>query len=308
MRRLSARIVVATAVLAIVVTVAWVSGTLACRRSARTFTLTGVASLGRWTLEPVNGLNYGVKDFEPATLFVRTGDDVVIHLRSADAFHRFYLPQFSVGPIDVEPGKTVTARFKAAQKGVFQFYCTSICGPCHFHMRGWLVVTDPGVTPIERPPMPWAVCTPEHAPIPADAGLVQSGTLLYRRKGCFTCHGPDGGGGVPNDNSTAGSIPSHDTTAGKLFLLTREDAEAFLSVLDSSPSLEQDETVTAFPIVRTRFLNAKEIIRKGRFTTKADPRGPQPPLQMPAWQYLLTEREIDALIAYFVTLQNWDDQ
>ena len=28
---------------------------------------------------------------------------------------------------------------------------------------------------------------------------------------------------------------------------------------------------------------------------------------MPAWQYLVDDREIDALLAYFVSLYLWDD-
>ena len=40
--------------------------------------LTGVAADGVWTLEAVNGLNYWWKTFEPATLYVTEGDEVII--------------------------------------------------------------------------------------------------------------------------------------------------------------------------------------------------------------------------------------
>ena len=63
------------------------------------FNLTGVAGSGVWTLDDVNGLNYWWKRFEPATLSVQEGDRVVINLRSADLFHRFYIPAFQVGPV-----------------------------------------------------------------------------------------------------------------------------------------------------------------------------------------------------------------
>jgi hypothetical protein len=55
-------------------------------------------------------------------------------------------------------------------------------------------------------------------------------------------------------------------------------------------------------------MNAKEIVRNGRYTAGADPHGPEPPLQMPAWEYLLEEREIDALLAYFVSLNEWNEE
>lgn len=297
-------------VLAVTVGVTWNNAARRSDDATRTFDLTGIGALGRWTLEPVTGLNYALKDFEPATLFVETGDTVVLHLRSADVFHRFYLPEFSVGPVDVEPGHTATVRFTASHSGVFQFYCTSMCGACHFQMRGWIVVTDSGDPPIVPPSLSWAQCVPEPTQIPPGTGLVETGALLYKQKGCASCHGPAGRGGIPNDNSTRGTVPAHDTTAEKLFLRRREDADAFIRILEASGDLMSgaDAGIPAFPIVRTRFVNAREIIRKGRYTTGADPRGPQPPLQMPAWQFLLEDREIDALLAYFVSLQQWDDR
>ena len=60
-------------------------------------------------------------------------------------------------------------------------------------------------------------------------------------------------------------------------------------------------------IVVTRFANAEEIIRTGRYSAKLEPEGAEPPLQMPAWQYLVEEREIDALLVYFVSLYPWEE-
>ena len=73
--------------------------------------------------------------------------------------------------------------------------------------------------------------------------------------------------------------------------------------------MDSDEApeIAMFPVVKTRYENAKEIIRKGRYSSKADPAGPEPPLQMPAWQYIIGEREIDALLLYFVSLYPWEE-
>ena len=100
-----------------------------------------------------------------------------------------------------------------------------------------------------------------------------------------------------NSNTSAG-IVAHN----------REDAEAFIALEEAPGDLAavEETGIAAFPAVRERFLAAKEIVRKGRFTAKADPGGPQPPLQMPAWAYLLEEREIDALLVYFVSLYDWE--
>ncbi len=298
------------AVTAAVAWFGWSSDAAPEGRKTVVFNLTGVASAGVWTVQPVNGLTYWWKRYEPATLYVEEGDEVVIHLRSGDVFHRFYLPTFAVGPVGVEPGHTVTVRFTADRRGVFQYYCTSMCGGCHFYMRGWIVVSGDGETPIEPPPILCTLCRPDDLPLPDTTDLVDTGSYLYLEKGCVTCHGPEGQGGIVNHNSINSPVPAHNTTAQKLFLETPEDAEAFIELVTSSAdlgSLEEPPEIALFPVVRTRFDNAKEIIRKGRYSSKIDATGPEPPLQMPAWQYIVDEREIDALLVYFVSLYPWDE-
>lgn len=273
--------------------------------------LTGVAADGVWTLEAVNGLNYWWKTFEPATLYVTEGDEVIINLSSADVFHNFYLPVFSVGPVGVEPGHMATVRFTADRPGVYQYYCTSMCGGCHFYMRGWLVVTARGEKPVKPPPIMCTLCRPEEERPSSFTSLVNHGAYLYLEKGCVTCHGPEGQGGIANPNSVNSPVPAHNTTAEKLFLASEEDAEIFIELIEEVGDLseieEPPEGISRFPVVRARYDNAKEIIRKGRYSSKAALDGPEPPLQMPAWQYIVEEREVDALLAYFVSLYLWEE-
>lgn len=279
-------------------------------RGAVVFNLTGVASDGVWTRSAVNGLNYWWRDFEPATLYVRTGDEVVIHLRSADVYHRFYIPAFEVGPVAVEPGHVETVRFTADRPGVYQYYCTSMCGGCHFYMRGWLVVTDDGAEPVEPPPIMCTLCRPEDRPPASFASLVELGSWTYLEKGCVTCHGPDGRGGVDNPNSANSPVPEHASTAEKIFLASPEDAEALIGLMDRGAdlaALDEEPEITAFPVVRARYQNARQIIMGGRYSSKVDPNGPEPPLQMPAWRYILEDRQIDALLVYFVSLYDWEE-
>ncbi|MBD3854075.1 MAG: hypothetical protein IFJ96_04780, partial [Acidobacteria bacterium] len=103
----------------------------------------------------------------------------------------------------------------------------------------------------------------------------------------------------------------HNTTAEKLFLASEEDAEFFIELIEEVGDLseieEPPEGISRFPVVRARYDNAKEIIRKGRYSSKAALDGPEPPLQMPAWQYIVEEREVDALLAYFVSLYLWEE-
>ena len=72
-------------------------------------------------------------------------------------------------------------------------------------------------------------------------------------------------------------------------------------------TVDEAPEVSRFAVVRTRYLNAKEIVRQGRFSAKLNPEGPIPPLQMPAWDYLIEERQIDALLVYFVSLYEWEE-
>jgi len=280
------------------------------RPGARIFNLTGVAADGVWTLSDVNGLNYWWRHFEPATLYVTEGDRVEINLRSADLLHCFYIPAFSVGPVDIEPGHSQTVSFRASSSGVFQYYCTSMCGNCHFYMRGWIVVTAPGEDPVEPPPIACPLCLPDYGPPPVTDRLAEVGAYIYLQKGCITCHGPEGRGGIENPNSTKTTVPDHFTTAQKLFLASREDAEAFIDLVQHEPDLsavEEPPEIERLPIVLTRFANAEEIIRTGRYSAKLEPGGPEPPLQMPAWKYLVEEKEIDALLVYFVSLYPWEE-
>jgi len=275
------------------------------------FNLTGVASDGVWTLEDVNGLNYWWKRFTPATLVIEKGDVVVLNLHSADLFHRFYIPAFRVGPVDVEPGHVATVRFTASRTGVFQYYCTSMCGGCHFYMRGWLVVSAPGEAPLKPPPIVCPLCLPDLGPPPPGEDLVELGSYNYLKFGCATCHGPAGIGGIDTPNSANSPVPAHNTTAQKLFLASPEDAQALIDLVHRSvdlESLEEAPEISRFPVVRARYENARQIIRTGRYSSKLDLEGPEPPLQMPAWQYLIEDRDIDSLLVYFLSLYDWVEE
>ena len=127
------------------------------RNAERVISITGVGARGAWTLETVNGLNYWWKSFEPATIHIQVNEQVVLRLLSADVFHQFYVPALGIGPLDMEPGYVKEIRFKAEKAGVFQYYCTSMCGGCHFYMQGWIVVTPAGKNRPHRGRSP-AVC------------------------------------------------------------------------------------------------------------------------------------------------------
>lgn len=274
------------------------------RANDRVINITGVGARGAWTLETVNGLNYWWKSFEPATIHMQLNEKVVLRLLSADVFHQFYVPALGIGPVDVEPGYIRKIRFTAEKAGVFQYYCTSMCGGCHFYMQGWIVVTPVGEKPATPPPITCSLCLPTFER-PAESAAIALGEYLYQSMGCVTCHGIAGRGGIENYNYIKGSVPAHDRTAEKLFLTDEEDREAFLNMIRTGvdpADPDQPPDITRYPLVAARFKAAVDLIEKGKQAARLDMAGPDPPLHMPAWQDKLTPRQISAIMGYFVSL------
>ncbi len=83
----------------------------------------------------------------PETIEVDVGDEVTIHLtnleRAQDETHGFAVSTFNVHA-SVEPGKTVTVKFKADKEGVYPYYCTEFCSALHLEMQGYLLVKPKG--------------------------------------------------------------------------------------------------------------------------------------------------------------------
>lgn len=276
----------------------------------KVFNITAVGKpSAAYTLETVNGLNYWWKIFKPMTILLTTGDDAVLNLRSSDISHRFYIPGLNLGPIDVKPGEMTSMRFTAEKPGFFQYFCTTLCGNCHFFMTGWIIVSRKGETPVIPDPIRCPACVSDFTR-PPENDLIALGEHVYFGYSCYACHGIEGRGGVKNFNYAKKTIPAHNTTVNKLFLKTEEDAIIFNELLCKDynlENLEEDPDIFLFNMVLARYNALKEIIKNGSLPEKLDTEIPEPPLWMPAWLYKLTEREIEALIAYFIDLYNWDE-
>lgn len=106
------------------------------------------------------------------------------------------------------------------------------------------------------------------APAPAYASAAQRGGAVFQKYGCVACHGVAGRGGVKNANAwTGGEVPPLTYVAQGF---TRDQLKA--------------------------------LIQAGRYPTKADPRGPTPPLWMPAWKDKIQAEELEALADYLLSL------
>ncbi len=308
-KRVEILAVIATG-LGIVAAMAWpfVHEALAVRThleiGAQVVDLTGVSELGVWTDRRI--LAMGQAGAIPsARPVLERGRKTVFRFKSADVHHSFYSPELGIGPIEVYPGKLVEIEFTPTTSGTFEYYCTTVCGNPHFGMHGKIVVVEPGAK--APPPEKRHTIAPYwRLPPPADPDIVTRGGWLFRQKGCFNCHGWSGQGGVRNFNYVNDTVPSLDTLAERLYLFDAEDTAAIVDLLAAGTALE--DVVDEAPVGRYRAVLAKytavrEVIRKGNVAGRKDPEGPKPPLDMPPWQDHLSARDIDALIAYLLSLQ-----
>ncbi|MEJ1354586.1 MAG: Sec-dependent nitrous-oxide reductase [Candidatus Sedimenticola sp. (ex Thyasira tokunagai)] len=83
----------------------------------------------------------------PEIIEVEEGDTVSLHFtnleRAEDETHGFALYGQNVN-LSIEPGKTVSATFKADKAGVYPYYCTEFCSALHLEMQGYLLVKPKG--------------------------------------------------------------------------------------------------------------------------------------------------------------------
>lgn len=69
------------------------------------------------------------------------GEPVVIHLRSQDVIHSFFLPQMRIKQ-DAVPGLTIPVWFDSDRAGVYELVCAELCGWGHYKMRARVTVYD----------------------------------------------------------------------------------------------------------------------------------------------------------------------
>ena len=137
------------------------------------------------------------------------------------------------------------------------------------------------------------------------AGVVERGKWLFRQQGCFLCHGPEGQGGVPNRNYLKDTIPR--LALAEWMKLEPEDVNPVLEPLKRGVRLETLEgspPVPQFNVVLAQYQSVQALIRNGNPAGRKDPKGPRPPLNMPRWGRQLTDADIDALLAYLLSVSH----
>ncbi|MFQ6113903.1 MAG: c-type cytochrome, partial [bacterium] len=216
------------------------NGPWVAKGSTRVIHLTGVMKNGVWTKEEVTGLNYWWKTFHPAKIILREGEEVLLRLSSSDGTHGFYVPELNLGPIQVESGHTVEVWLRADHAGKYTYYCTLVCGECHYYMRGTIEVFAANETFTSYVENADLSCKFHNLP-GKFSSIIERGKYLYKRKGCVTCHGEDGKGGVYDPNYVSKFVPRLDILADKMKIYWEEDAEIIIKLLESNTDLESVE-------------------------------------------------------------------
>jgi len=241
-----------------------------------------------WTFQYDNGRT------SVGEVYVPMNRPVKIIMTSEDVLHSFFIPNFRVKQ-DVVPGMYSSVWFTATVPGKHQVYCAEYCGTSHSGMLAKLIVLDEDQweawnanQPLGEIPDAGAdpsnsiakstsnanavvqrddLLTKRAAEIPAAAqlNLADQGKELYRNKGCLGCHSVDG---------TMKVGPSLKGVFGQKVELA------------DGRVMKADEN-----FIRSHIENPRATILKGYSSV------------MPTFKGLLTEAEMNALMAYIKSIK-----
>ncbi len=197
-------------------------------------------------------------------IYLPRGRPIRLIMTSKDVLHSFFIPEFRVKQ-DVVPGQFTSLRFVSTQAGEYNIYCAEYCGTAHSKMIGKVFVMEPA--DFEK----WidGVYKPEHAAegaAPAQAlSMAEAGAQVYQTKTCNACHSVDG---------------------------SRVYGPSFKGLYGSQAEMENGEKVTVDEnYIRESIMDPMKKLVKGY------------PPQMPVFRGMLSDEEVNQLIAYMKTVK-----
>ena len=239
-------------------------------------------------------------------MYVPVGEPVVFLLDSTDVIHSFWVPKLG-GKVDMIPNNDNMLWYQADAPGEYFGQCAEFCGVSHANMRFKVLAV-----PREEFDA-WLLHQANPAPEPSDA-LAAQGKKLFRDAGCSGCHADsssiiklrEDGGRIPGRE---GPILNHVASRLNHLGIYRNAEEEFE---DAGGSRQLYVNSTGIPTnINTErpFVN-EAMLQNNLKVWITDPEALKPgnimardgePYVDPANK--LTEQEIDALVAYLLTLK-----
>lgn len=164
-------------------------------------------------------------------LVLPVNKQAVLHLRSADVIHSFWVPEFRVKQ-DALPGDDKFVRdiyITPKEVGEYKLRCAELCGEQHSKMLADVRVLS------EDDFLNWLA---DEAGVPNDP--IARGQLWYERYGCVTCHSLDG---TPNVGPTWSGLYESERT-----LTTGEVVIADVDYLKESIIAPNNKIVQGFTV------------------------------------------------------------
>ena len=119
-------------------------------------------------------------------LHIPAGRKIDLTLESVDVVHSFWPPKLA-GKLDVIPNRKNHMVLQADKPGTYFGQCAEFCGLAHGDMRLRVVAHTPAA--FER----WVASNAAPAVLPGpDQPEAAAGALLFRQKGCASCHSVKG--------------------------------------------------------------------------------------------------------------------
>jgi heme/copper-type cytochrome/quinol oxidase subunit 2 len=285
----------------------------------RMINITAVAAQGIFTEDVVNGFNYWNTKFKRANIVLVKGEKVIFRFTSVDVTHSFYAPEAGLGPIVIEAGHFYDIIYTPNITGKFTYYCTSVCGHCHNYMRGNFVILEKAefnnpelVKQLAQDTIRPSCCINNSTKLAMTNSFVNNGKLLFNDKGCFTCHGVGGKGGVYNPNYALKYVPTLSTLANKLKISDKSEADSIIKYLERGDDLGKLNENPPFPSFNRFYAQYSSITQKIRdgapIVQRLDTLGYNPPLCMPSWEHHLTTRQINSIISYLINNYDWENE
>jgi cytochrome c oxidase subunit 2 len=132
-------------------------------------------------------------------MFIPVGRPIKLIMTSKDVLHSFFIPEFRVKQ-DTVPGQFTTLRFTPTVPGNYNIFCAEYCGTAHSKMIGRVTVLEEKqfndwLEGFYTPPKATAAATDSSADDRATAPqltMAEAGAQVFKTKSCNTCHSVNG--------------------------------------------------------------------------------------------------------------------